>query len=419
MTQADPSNNRPAWARVHLWQIQWVRDLSIGVGILALLMLGHQLSLVTVPLFLALGLAYLLEPLVRGMEQRLKLKRHSATALLLMGVVFGGVLPITVAGIFATMQSARVAQSVYVGSSAVVASVRSPEDEALAGAVPPAWHGVRDTVLEIAEAARIERDDPGSAEGLAGKLGDDLYRIVEGVLEFVSTHSGRLASSALKTGGSAARLAVSTVSWLGQGAFMGFLCLFFLYFAVARQRDLSRFVREMVPEKDRGRAGAIFHRMDNAVSGFIRGRITIALFLALFYILGFALIGVPAPILLGCLISLLALIPYATLAALPLVMILMALEGAPGLQGEWWWILAAPTVWYQLGQTLDDYILTPRIQGKTTDLSTPQILFASIAGGLLGGFYGLLIAIPAAACIRILVDELVRPRFVDWVKGRS
>mgnify|MGYP007106987690 FL=1 len=108
MTQADPSNNRPAWARVHLWQIQWVRDLSIGVGILALLMLGHQLSLVTVPLFLALGLAYLLEPLVRGMEKRLKLKRHSATALLLMGVVFGGVLPITVAGIFATMQKKKV-----------------------------------------------------------------------------------------------------------------------------------------------------------------------------------------------------------------------------------------------------------------------------------------------------------------------
>ena len=62
-------------------------------------------------------------------------------------------------------------------------------------------------------------------------------------------------------------------------------------------------------------------------------------------------------------------------------------------------------------------LLTPRIQGKTTDLSTPQILFASLAGGLLGGFYGLLVAFPAAACLNILVDELLKPAFVSWVKG--
>lgn len=417
VSNSEPSDSRPPWARMHLWQIQWVRDLLIGTAFLGLLMLGHRLSLVTVPLLLALGLAYLLEPLMRGLEKRLHLKRRSAAALLLVGVFFCAVVPITVAGVVATMQSARVAQSVYTGSSAVVASVRAPEDLKLAEAVPPAWRRVRNTVVEIAETARAEREQPGSGEGLASAMGDDLIRIINGILEFVSTNSERLASSAIKTGGNAARLAFSTVGWLGNVAFMGFLCLFFLYFAIARQADFSRFVRELVPEKDRGRAGAVFHRMDNAVSGFIRGRITIALFLALFYILGFAVIGVPAPILLGCLISLLALVPYATLAALPVVMTLMALEGASGLRGEWWWILVAPTIWYQLGQALDDYVLTPRIQGKTTDLSTPQILFASLAGGLLGGFYGLLVAIPAAACLNILVDELLKPAFVSWVKG--
>ncbi|MEO2144578.1 MAG: hypothetical protein ABGY32_01650, partial [bacterium] len=73
VSNSDPSDSRPPWARMHLWQIQWVRDLLIGSAFLGLLMLGHRLSLVTVPLLLALGLAYLLEPLMRGLEKRLHL----------------------------------------------------------------------------------------------------------------------------------------------------------------------------------------------------------------------------------------------------------------------------------------------------------------------------------------------------------
>ena len=40
-----------------------------------------------------------------------------------------------------------------------------------------------------------------------------------------------------------------------------------------------------------------------------------------------------------------------------------------------------------------------------------------VSGGLLAGFYGLLLAIPVAACARILFDELVRPRLDAWARG--
>ena len=74
-------------------------------------------------------------------------------------------------------------------------------------------------------------------------------------------------------------------------------------------------------------------------------------------------------------------------------------------------------VW-MLGQFMDDYVLTPRIQGKTTGMDTPTILFASLAGGVLAGVYGLLIAIPVAACIKILLKEVFWPRFKAWSEGR-
>ena len=52
-----------------------------------------------------------------------------------------------------------------------------------------------------------------------------------------------------------------------------------------------------------------------------------------------------------------------------------------GFRGEWWWAVFAPIVYYNIGQALDDYVLTPWIQGESTGLDAPAILFASIAGG--------------------------------------
>jgi predicted PurR-regulated permease PerM len=106
---------------------------------------------------------------------------------------------------------------------------------------------------------------------------------------------------------------------------------------------------------------------------------------------------------------------------MPFAMALMFLS--PTTHGDfrdhWWWILAAPIGVQIISQVLDDYILSPTIQGKNTDMSMPLILFASIAGGVLGGFYGLLLAIPVAACGKILVAELVFPRLHAWSKGKA
>ena len=175
----------------------------------------------------------------------------------------------------------------------------------------------------------------------------------------------------------------------------------------------------MLPTKNRERVVEIVRKMDVAISGFIRGRLTISLVLAGFYSVGFWLIGVPAPLLTGPGIAFLAIIPYAAVAGIPVVILLLWLEAHTGFQGTWWWVLLSPIACYQLGQALDDYVLTPVIQGKSTDLDTPTILFASIAGGALMGFYGLLVAIPLAACLRILIREVFWPRFRDWSEGRE
>ena len=56
--------------RKHLWEIQAIRDVLLIAGGLSLLWLGYALSSITIPLLMALLLAYLVEPLVEGLGQR-------------------------------------------------------------------------------------------------------------------------------------------------------------------------------------------------------------------------------------------------------------------------------------------------------------------------------------------------------------
>ena len=64
-------------------------------------------------------------------------------------------------------------------------------------------------------------------------------------------------------------------------------------------------------------------------------------------------------------------------------------------------------------------MLTPLIQGKVTDLDPVSIVVAVLAGGTLAGLYGMLLAVPAAACIKILLREVAMPAIRDWSDGRS
>ena len=71
-----------------------------------------------------------------------------------------------------------------------------------------------------------------------------------------------------------------------------------------------------------------------------------------------------------------------------------------------------------ISQATEDYVLNPMIQGKATNLHPATILLACIAGGVLGGLYGMILAIPITACIKIMMDEILLPRLKLWLDGR-
>jgi predicted PurR-regulated permease PerM len=67
---------------------------------------------------------------------------------------------------------------------------------------------------------------------------------------------------------------------------------------------------------------------------------------------------------------------------------------------------------------LENWILTPWIQSGQTNMNAATILFVVFIGGAVAGVWGLLFAIPVAACIKIVLDEVVLPSLRDWAVSR-
>lgn len=405
------------WRKLHLWQIQPLRDAMVIAGVLGLLWLGYALRVVTVPLLLAMTLAYLFEPLVGMAEARRWLSRKVSAGLIILLAGALILVPVVVGGSFAAAQGVKVTQRLVTNADTLIRSVDNPDNEELRAQLPgDAWRDARDYLVK--ERARSKARDEGVPDAAHGEM-SDLARVLELGIGWARANAQTIGKQILSAGGGAVGAAVGTVNWIVGAAFGAFLTAFFFFFICTGYGRVIEFWRGLVPEKRRGRVVDLLGQMDRVIAGFVRGRLTIAFILMLYYTLGYWIVGVPAPLILGPAVGLLTLVPYGAGIGVPVAMVLMWLDPASGVRGEWWWIIGGVLAVHGVQQVLDDYVLTPRIQGKTTNMDTPSILFASIAGGVLAGFYGLLLAIPAAACVRILLREVFWPRFKAWSEGKA
>jgi predicted PurR-regulated permease PerM len=199
-----------------------------------------------------------------------------------------------------------------------------------------------------------------------------------------------------------------------------FLVPFYLWFFSVYWPDITRFFAGLVPVAHRGRADELLGAMDRAISGFVRGRITVAFIMGVMFAIGWKFTGVPYAMALGLFAGAISIVPYLGGVALPMAIGLLffdQIQLAPEIRMAWWGILLWPTAVFTVVQAIEGYVLTPIIAGKAADLDPVTIVVAILAGGALAGVYGMLLAIPAAACVKILLKQVVLPRLRAFARG--
>lgn len=457
-TDSPPPAAKPVpadWKQLHLWHIQPVRDLLVLGMLLGLIYLGYALRSVTVPMLLALLLAYLFEPLVQRLNRFQRVNRPMAVGGILAAFVLIVVLPTLLGAGFAVVQAVGLAGGVARNSGALIASVKS-EDEVgrnqAYASLPRSWQYLSRRVSNLRqEVEQYRQHQAAKSLGPADNItpdapahgGDEhisewkanVYDMVERGVVWVGSNAEGLAKTvgqqALSGGVEALRLGVVMVVSVAGLGFTVFLTGFFFFFFSTGWGKVRKITKEFIPKNKRYQTLDLLYQMDTVIAGFVRGRLTICAILGLVMMFQYWLIGVPMPLLLGAIVGALFIVPFIHVLGVPVAIVLLWLDPGTGPlaqlvggigndgQATWWWILFAPLGAYLIAQFLDDWVLSVTISGKATNMDTPTILFASLAGGVLAGLYGVLLAIPVAACLKILVKEVMWPRFKQWAAGQA
>jgi predicted PurR-regulated permease PerM len=159
------------------------------------------------------------------------------------------------------------------------------------------------------------------------------------------------------------------------------------------------FAYRLVPHSRRPRVILIGDEILAKVGGYMLGNILTSVIAGLGTFAWMIAFGIPYPILLALLVTLLDLVPVigSTIggAVVTLVALTVSLPVAIG------------TLAFYIGYRLaEDYLIVPRVMGRTVQIPAIVSMVAVLVGGVLLGIVGALIAIPVAAAIRVLLNEV-------------
>ena len=139
------------------------------------------------------------------------------------------------------------------------------------------------------------------------------------------------------------------------------------------------------------------------VGGYMLGNLLTSLISAVGTYVWLVIFGVPYALLLALVVGIFDLIPMIGSTIAGVIVSLVALsKGLP--------IAIATACFYIAYRFLEDYFLNPRVMKHTVKVTPGLTIIATLIGGSLLGIIGALIAVPIAATIQLLLQEVVIPR---------
>jgi predicted PurR-regulated permease PerM len=337
--------------------LRLVRWLLIGlIAVIAAAALKFLAAVLT-PILAALGIAYLLDPIVE------RLARRGLSRSLAAGLILGGFLTAAITAVVVLVPRLASQVTAFVEDlPRMVDNLRAWSHAHLHVDLPEDW----------TEAARSDHLKQALTDA-AGPLRDVLAAAVGGVFEVLATLAELL-----------------------------LVPVFAFYFLVDWRRLLERGFH-LIPPRSRGHVRELLREVDRVVAGWIHGQTIVTLILAVLYVTGFSLVGMPLSVPIGLIVALLTVIPFigTFVGASLALLVTLADGGGAGTLGSVAGVILALHL-------LEAAVLTPKIVGHRVGLSESAALFAVVAGGKLLGFVGVVLAVPIAATTGVVVRALVR-----------
>ena len=353
---------------------RFLRIVLVSIAIVAAYFALSSLSSVILPFAIAWLLAYMLNPLVNFVQNRLCVKYRALSillAMLLVAVVLYGLFMLVVPSMFRELYALKDITVSFLGKNINDGSIPAP---------------IMDFFKEIsAQYGFAEILQNSGDTGLLSMLAERVQVLLLGTVDIF----GQVFSLSVMV-----------------------LYLFFILFDFER---VSRGWQPYVPKKWRGVVSKLWKDLVYGMNQYFRGQVLVALCVGVLFSIGFVIIDFPAAIAFGLFIGMLNLVPYLQIVSiLPMALLAMLKAANTGL-GFWPVMLMALSVMVVV-QLIQDLFLVPKIMGKRMKLHPAVILLSLSIWGHLLGLLGMIVALPLTT---LLLAYLRRYNEIAETSGSS
>lgn len=184
---------------------------------------------------------------------------------------------------------------------------------------------------------------------------------------------------------------------------------FLAFYLLVDLPDVKKRIEELIPDRSRDEVNFIAHRLNAAIGGFFRGQLAVAFIVGVMASIGLWAIGLPLWLVVGMIAGVFNMIPLVGpwVGAVPGIIVALATRDVKTA------VLVAVVM--VVVQQIDNHFITPTVMRRAVQLHPAAVMMALLAWGTIGGFFGLLLAVPLTATVKIIGGHLWR----KWVVGVS
>jgi len=174
---------------------------------------------------------------------------------------------------------------------------------------------------------------------------------------------------------------------------------FILFYLLKDGKQLAPYFVNFLPTRMRKPTLKVLSEMNDQVSSYIRGQLTVAFAVAIMFMIGFAIIGLDYAVTLGIIAGFLNLIPYlgSFLAMIPAVF--LGIVAGPIM-------LIKVLIVFALEQTIEGRLISPLVLGNQLAIHPVTILLVLLTSGKLFGIVGVILGIPVYAAAKVVISHV-------------
>ncbi|MDQ0172976.1 putative PurR-regulated permease PerM [Paenibacillus tundrae] len=311
-----------------------------------------MITVITVPMMLSVFFYYLLRPLVNYMERK---KLNRTVSILLIYLIFGILIVLFIVGL---------------------------------------WPSLRQQLINLVENA------PNLLNSLSVQLKSlEQNGVIATLFPDNSTPFSQITEYINKGFNFVTDYVSGLISLLSSFAIILFTFPIILFYMLKQGEKFGRILASIAPKRFQQDSREVVLEIDQALSGFIVGRVLVNLALGVLMYIGFLIIGLPYALLLTVIAVIMNFVPFigAIVSSIPIV--IMGLVVSPSV-AIWSLIIIL------VAQQIQDNLVAPYVFGKKLDIHPLTTIILVLGAGDLGGIIAILIIIPFYMILKILLVRI-------------